>query len=98
MKKSQTYYLLRQYTAEEQKCLAITLRKFNKWHSLRIDGLFQSIEMVCNSKFYSGIIVKSSIVLDILIGAFVDILNDSESAFDSMNGDLHGLTFHGIPL
>jgi hypothetical protein len=98
LKLHEVYFRTSSYTIEEQKCLEIVMRKFNKWHSPRIESIFNSIQSVCTSKFYSGVVTKSSVALDVLQGAFVDIINDAELTLNEINGDLKGLTFKGIKL
>jgi hypothetical protein len=98
LKAHEVYYRTSDYTIQEQKCLELVMKKFNKWHAPRIESVFQSIQNVCNSKFYSGSITKASVALDVLLGAFVDIINDAELTLNELNGDLKGLKFKGIQM
>lgn len=98
LKKHEVYYRSSKYTADEQRCLDIVMQKFNKWHSPRIENTFDTIQNVCNSKFYSGTTAKASVCLDVLLATFVDIINDAELTLNELNGDLKGLTFKGITL
>jgi len=92
------YYVSSAYTQDEQQCIEKVMQKFNKWHSTRMEMVFHTIQNVCASRFYSGILIKSSVALDVLLGQFVEVVNDSEMAFNELNGDLKGLTFKNIKL
>jgi hypothetical protein len=98
LKKHEAYYLGSSFTADEKRCLEIVLQKFNKWHAPRIDNVLQTIQSVCSSRFYSGVVTKGSVVLDVLQGSYVDIINDAELTLNEINGDMRGLMFKGIKL
>lgn len=92
------YYLSENYSDSEKQCLSIVMTKFNKWHSPKLENIFQSVQIICFSKFYKDIITKTSVVLDVLLNNFIDTLNDAELTLNELNGDLKGLTFKNIKL
>lgn len=88
----------RVYTQDEIKCIELVMTKFNKWHFSRIDNCIKSIEMIASSKFYTDNHIRMASILDMLLGQFVDTLNDAELTLNELNGDLKGLIFKGIKL
>lgn len=95
---SSSFYHNTEYTIDEQQVLEIVMSKFNRWHRSRIDQVYRSAEMVCNSKFYGSPTVKVSVFLDLLLGSFIDTVNDAESTLNELNGDLKGLVYKNIQL
>lgn len=90
------FYLNGYFSYSEQRVLAIVVELFNHWHGPRISYIQESMQNTCNSKFYGNSIkIKQSVIFDIYIGVFVDMINDAESALDSLNGSLRGLLFKG---
>lgn len=98
LKKHLVYYVDGDYTIQEKQCLEIVMQKFNVWHSHRVNNLFQSIQNVCFSKFYPDIVSKTSVCLDVLLAAFIDVISDAELTLNQLNGDLKGLTFKNITI
>lgn len=96
LSKSSSFYKNSDYTVDEQRVLEIVMSKFNKWHRNRVEQVYRSAEMVCNSKFYGSPTVKVSVFLDLLLGSFVDTVNDAESTLNELNGDLKGLVYKNI--
>lgn len=93
-----SYYKNSSYTLDEQKILDLIMVKFNRWHHHKTEQMYRSVEMVCNSKFYGSAEVKASVILDLLLGSFVDTVNDAESTLNELNGDLKGLVYKNIKL
>lgn len=93
-----SYYKNSSYTLDEQKILDLIMVKFNRWHHNKTEHMYRSVEMVCNSKFYGSSPVKVSVVLDLLLGSFVDTVNDAEATLNELNGDLKGLVYKNIKL
>jgi hypothetical protein len=92
------YYKNSNYTVDEKKVLDIVMGKFNRWHQSRIDNTQKSIDMICNSQFYTTPTVRVSVVLDLLLGAFIETVNDAQITLNELNGDLKGLTYKGIKM
>lgn len=92
------YYKGLDYSDDELKCISIVMKKFNKWNYARIDSTAKSIEMISNSNFYEDNRVRMASILDMMLGQFVDTLNDAERTLNELNGDLKGLKFKDIEL
>lgn len=91
----QNFYNNADYTADEKTVLTIVMEKFYKWHYPRVQYANNSILSICNSPFYTSNVVRSSVIFDMYVGVFIDMLSDAESTLNSINGDLNGLEFRG---
>lgn len=91
-----TFYLNSYFSHEEQQVLYTVVTLFNRWHGNRINYIQESIEHVCTSKFYgTDVRIRQSVIFDLYIGVFVDMISDAESALNDLNGNLKGYTFKG---
>lgn len=98
LKIHESYYRSSEYTFDEQKALELVMDKFHKWDAPRLDNLTKSVEIICTSRFYKGVEVRTSIALDLLLSSFIDTVNDAELTLNELNGDLRGLIFKGITI
>lgn len=98
IKNFSNYYRTNLYTIDEQRSLDIVMAKFNKWNYPRIQQFHDTITGVCNSQFYSGVKVKSAVIMDMYVSMFVDVINDAEATIGEINGDLKGLIFRNVTI
>ena len=84
----------KQFTKQEQECLKIVSKKFEKWHLPRIQYIYENMYMVCcASLFYKDTYSKVVTLFDIYCATYASMLNDAQLTLESLNGDLHGLKF-----
>lgn len=84
------------FTKQEQECLRIVSKKFEKWHLSRIQYVMENMYMVCcSSLFYKDAYTKAVTLFDIYAATYAALLNDAQLTLESLNGDLHGLKFKG---
>jgi len=82
------------YTMEEQECLKIVNKKFECWHSPRIQYITENIYTICcASLFYKDAYSKAVSIFDTYCSSYADLLNDAQHTLNSLNGDLNGLKF-----
>lgn len=98
IKEYSIYYKHGDYTADEVKCIDIVMQKFNKWNCSRMENCMNSIDLIASSEFFVTNTTKMASILDMLLGQFIDTINDAQLTLNELNGDLKGLTFKGITL
>lgn len=98
IKEYSIYYKHGDYTNDEVRCIEIVMQKFNKWNYNRMENCMNSIDLISSSEFFVTNTAKMASILDMLLGQFIDTLNDAQLTLNELNGDLKGLTFKGITL
>lgn len=100
IKLMETFYIdNKNFTKQEQECLKIVNKKFEKWHLPRIQYMYENMYMVCcASLFYRDTYTKVVTLFDIYCATYAAMLNDAQLTLESMNGDLHGLKFKNYTL
>lgn len=98
IKEYSVYYKHGDYTHDEVQCIDIVMEKFNKWNCSRMENCMNSIDLIASSEFFDTNSMKMASILDMLLGQFIDTINDAQLTLNELNGDLKGLTFKGITL
>lgn len=98
LKEFSKYYEAEGYTEDEKVCIGIVLQKFNKWNNSRMQCIMNSIDLIASSQFFTTSTLKMASILDMMLGQFVDTINDAQLTLNELNGDLKGLTFKNIKI
>lgn len=85
------------FTPEEKEVIEVYTRKFNEWHSNRIDRMRSIIECTCSSDYYrgAGCKVRQSIILDHYVTLYSDTIRDAQDTMTRINGELTGRIYKG---
>jgi hypothetical protein len=95
--KYNTFNMVHELTDEERITVDVYTRKFNEWHSGRIDQMRKVIQTTCSSDYYkgAGCKVRQAIILDNYITAYSDTIRDAEETMQKINGELTGKVYKG---
>jgi len=83
---------------EDRLTMSKIILKFNRWHKPRLDLINEAVESACNSSLYTTNLARTAAIFDTYVAIGSDTMIDAESTWNNMNGDLHGLRFHGLSL
>lgn len=83
------------FTSDDKETIEVVMNRFTALNSERVERLYIGILEVNSSMFYKTPDEKVCAFLDSIISLVLDQLTNAESTFNSINGDLNGLTFNG---